>query len=206
MYQNLQYMLDVSQSNSPSSLSIGPSPTISPVNQLRIGIERKTRSVIVGCGGRASARGRSLVRRNVGMCVMNSLSGAARDASSFMELGRRCKTPWSVLAPDVHVDEVNESCWRDGVAVAVADVAVDVVVASSMVEESFDWPSSSATSGTLERLFMAKDRGRVMRSWSLVALDRNAVECEEVRVRAARWGRVFVELAGIGASSTGPWP
>jgi hypothetical protein len=68
--------------------------------------------------------------------------------------------------------------------VAVAEVTVEEVAAtvlSVIVVDSGEF--SSGTSGTLERLFMAKDRGRVIRSWSLLELDRNAVECEVVRVR-----------------------
>ena len=54
---------------------------------------------------------------------------------------------------------------------------------------------------------MAKDRGRVMRSWSLLELDRNAVECAVVKVRAALLCRLFpAEFAGRGASSAGPLP
>lgn len=118
-------------------------------------------------------------------------------------------------APVVHVDEevvvLKLPCWNEGVAVAVADVAVDVIVSSEVpatVEESTECPSSSGISGTLERLFIAKDLGNVMRSWSLLELERKAVECEVVKVRGAllRIRVLAAESAGMGASSAGPWP
>lgn len=116
-----------------------------------------------------------------------------------------------VVQVDVEVVVLKLPCWNEGVAVAVAEVAVDVTVSSevpAIVEESTECRPSSGISGTLERLFMAKERGSVMRSWSLLELERKAVECEVVKVRGAvlRTRLLAAESAGIGASSAGPWP
>jgi hypothetical protein len=90
--------------------------------------------------------------------------------------------------------------------VTVAEVTVEDVAAtvlSVIVVDSGEF--SSGRSGTLERLFMAKDRGRVIRSWSLLELERNAVEWEVVRVRDGL-RMPAVEPTGMGLSSAGPWP
>ena len=70
------------------------------------------------------------------MCVMNSLFGTG---SSCVDR-RWCTEPRSVDdAPVVQVEE-DVACWKEGVAVVVAEVAVDVNVASvsAIVEESLE--------------------------------------------------------------------
>lgn len=182
---------------------MGPSPTMSPVNQLRMGIERSTRSVIVGCGGKASVRGRSFVRRTVGMCVMKSDSGLGSADPVVTVTGRWVRVgeaPKLVEAP---------------VAVAVAvvvTVAVAVPEVAVVVDSLRDNSSSSRPSLAVPaRLFMAKDRGRVEGPRPISLLLRNAVECAVVRVRGPRFRSwleldVSIESLGTGISSAGPWP
>lgn len=131
------------------------------------------------------------MRRTVGMCVMYSDSGLG--STGVAGTLRWCS------------DEDRSKLEDAPVAVTVVPVAVPVV--KVVVDESKDEPSSgSGASITLERLFIAKDRGRVRRSWSL--LDRKEVDCVEVRVRGAleRKGNSSFESAGIAESSEGPWP
>ena len=151
---------------------------MSPVNQLRMGIERSTRSVTVGCGGRASTIGRSFVRRTVGMCVMNSDSGLGSCGAC------RCCSP-------------ENDPWSMPVAVAELAVGVD---SSDCACSSV----SSSTSGTLDRLFIANDRGNVERSCALPW--RKVVECDVLSVRGVLDANcpATAEPFGMGTSSDGP--
>lgn len=160
---------------------------MSPVNQLRIGIDRSTRSVTVGCGGSASDIGRSLALRTVGMCVMNSDSGSGCCGPRWWRVVCAGWLWWS--APD-----------------AVAELAVTVDPACE---------SPSSVSAMLTRFPTAGDRGRE-NGRSVGSLGccccgwgwRKGAECEVVSERGAFEATRLAagESLVMGISSAGPWP